>query len=116
MIQLLTSLGAAMSFDEEIYILEINTSFVNKFNISADLMGKMRASVLVIGPLLVRFGQVQVALPGSCVIGARPIDYHLKNFERMGVCLELIQKVLCAKVTTFWPTQLVFDYPSIMAT
>ncbi|MCL4229253.1 UDP-N-acetylglucosamine 1-carboxyvinyltransferase [Candidatus Dependentiae bacterium] len=116
MMRLLTSLGAAVSFDEEVHILEIDTSFVNKFSVSADLMGKMRASVLVMGPLLARFGQAQVTLPGGCVIGARPIDYHLKNFERMGVFIESIQEVVCAKVAALRPTKLVFDYPSVGAT
>lgn len=116
MMRLLANLGATVSFDEEAHILEIDTSFVNKFSVSADLMGKMRASVLVMGPLLARFGQAQVTLPGGCVIGARPIDYHLKNFERMGVFIESIQEVVCAKVAALRPTKLVFDYPSVGAT
>jgi UDP-N-acetylglucosamine 1-carboxyvinyltransferase len=116
MIKLLTNLGAQVYFDEDQHVLDIDTSFINKWAVSSDLMNKMRASVLVMGPLLARFGKADIALPGGCVIGARPIDYHLKNFERMGVSIEASNDFICAKASTLRPTKLVLDYPSVGAT
>src|SRR5580693_3111317 len=54
-----------------------------------ELVKQMRASVLVLGPLLARFGRAKVSLPGGCAIGARPIDQHLKGFEAMGAKIKL---------------------------
>ncbi len=54
-----------------------------------ELVKQMRASVLVLGPLLARFGRAKVSLPGGCAIGARPIDQHLKGFEAMGANIKL---------------------------
>ncbi|MBT3351402.1 MAG: UDP-N-acetylglucosamine 1-carboxyvinyltransferase, partial [Nitrospinaceae bacterium] len=56
-----------------------------------DLVRTMRASVMVLGPLVTRFGEAQVSLPGGCAIGARPIDQHLKGLEAMGVKIEIDQ-------------------------
>ena len=116
MIDLLRSLGAHVSFDQKRNILEADTAFVNKWRVSPDIMRKMRASILVMGPLLARFSKAEIALPGGCVIGSRPIDYHLKNFSKMGVhiaergaYLNVHTKQLCAR-------ELVLDYPSVGAT
>ena len=56
-----------------------------------ELVKTMRASVLVLGPLIARFGYARVSLPGGCAIGARPIDYHLSGFEQLGTVTELRQ-------------------------
>src|SRR5690606_27080146 len=63
-----------------------------------ELVRKMRASFLVMGPLLSRLGQARIALPGGCAIGTRPIDQHLKGFEAMGAEIELGQGYIEAKV------------------
>ena len=68
------------------------------------------------GPLLARFGKAEIALPGGCVIGARPIDIHLKNFEKMGVFIEQNKKFLSAHVDLLTPARLVLDYPRVGAT
>lgn len=116
MIDLLRSLGAHVSFDAKQNVLEVDTTFVNKWRVSPDIMRKMRASILVMGPLLARFSKAEIALPGGCVIGSRPIDYHLKNFAKIGVTiaeqgayLNVHTKQLCAR-------ELVLDYPSVGAT
>lgn len=116
MMKLLASLGAQTYFDEENHILEIDTSLINKWMVPSELMNKMRASVLVMGPLLARFSRADIALPGGCVIGSRPIDYHLKNFERMGVHIEASGDFMSARAATLQAVKLVLDYPSVGAT
>jgi len=72
-------LGAKIFFDESSHILEIDTTQINSFELGPELMGKMRASIFVMGPLLARFGKVKVVLPGGCLIGSRPINFHVKG-------------------------------------
>jgi len=78
-------------------IVTVNASKVDKFEASHDLVSKMRASVLVLGPLLARFGEARVALPGGCAIGARPIDMHLSAFAKMGAVIEADDCYIAAK-------------------
>jgi UDP-N-acetylglucosamine 1-carboxyvinyltransferase len=79
-------------------------------------MKKMRASVLVMGPLLARFSRANIALPGGCLIGTRPIDFHLKAFEKMGVRMEVEGDFLSAQTAELQSTTLVLEYPSVGAT
>jgi len=116
MIKLLESLGAQVFFDKEDHVLEVDTSTIDKYTVPSDIMSKMRASVLVMGPLLARFGQVNLALPGGCVIGARPIDYHLKNFEKMGAVIDIKDVSISAQVKALQATKIMLDYPSVGAT
>jgi len=117
MIKLLKELGAQITFTPDEHILEIDTTTVNKWSVSSAIMKKMRASILVMGSLLSRFGCCDVVLPGGCVIGKRPIDYHLKNFEKMGVCIDVHSDFLQARVTGKVVGQrLVLAYPSVGAT
>lgn len=116
MIQLLTELGAEVFFDADTHTLNVDTSFVRGHFVRPEIMKKMRASVLVMGPLLARFSKAEVALPGGCLIGTRPIDFHLSNFAKMGV--EIVQDNDCVRafVQQLKPTKLVLEYPSIGAT
>ncbi len=116
MIVLLRSLGAQVTYDSFLHRLEVDTTFLLQYTVVPALMRKMRASVIVMGPLLARFGKAEIALPGGCVIGARPIDIHLKNFEKMGVFIEQNKKFLSAHVDLLTPARLVLDYPSVGAT
>lgn len=116
MIKLLEQLGAVVHFDLESHVLEIDTTPVNKWCVSSEIMKKMRASILVMGPLLARFGHADIAQPGGCVIGTRPIDYHLKNFVKMGVIIEQNGEFLNARVDAIQPKKLVLEYPSVGAT
>jgi UDP-N-acetylglucosamine 1-carboxyvinyltransferase len=82
-ISLLGQMGVSLSLDEKC-TLEANASHVNIFEAPYELVRTMRASILVLGPLLSRFGQAIVSLPGGCAIGTRPVDQHLKGLEAMG--------------------------------
>lgn len=119
MINLLTDLGADVEFDGLHSRLIVDTSNLSKFDVKPEIMNKMRASILVMGPLLARFGQAKVAFPGGCVLGARPIDYHLNGFKRMGVKIEEHGCYINATIDTsdhFKNTRITFEYPSVGAT
>lgn len=116
MIELLEYLGAKVSFDMVQGVLKIDTSDVTKWTVSPLIMKKMRASILVMGPLLARFGKVQVAFPGGDAIGTRPIDYHLKNFMRMGVTIHNDGEFIMAKSSGLSACRIVLEYPSVGAT
>lgn len=116
MIALLKQLGAIVLFDQKHNTLTVDTTNVNKWHVSPAIMKKMRASILVMGPLLARFGRADIALPGGCVIGTRPIDYHLKNFIKLGVNIEQDGEFLHAQTTNIKPKKLVLDYPSVGTT
>ena len=85
--KLLSHVGAEVKNGKR--TLKINSDKVGKLDAPYDLVRKMRASVLVLGPLLARFGSARVSLPGGCAIGARPIDRHLKALEAMGADIKL---------------------------
>lgn len=117
MINLLTSLGAKINLNEQENSVEIDTTNVDKWTVSPENMKKMRASILVMGPLLARFGKADVALPGGCVLGARPIDFHLKGFAKMGVTIEFFEEFIKASAPQKLKAEkIVFEYPSVGAT
>ena len=84
MVEVLKTLNASVDFDGKTGKLQIDPSRINTFEAPYELVRRMRASVLVAGPLLAKFGRVKVAIPGGCNIGARQIDIHLKGFEDLG--------------------------------
>ncbi|MCE3044762.1 UDP-N-acetylglucosamine 1-carboxyvinyltransferase [Legionella sp. 16cNR16C] len=83
MMELLGQLGAQMIVDEKMNV-QVDASNVNEFVAPYELVKTMRASILVLGPLLARFGKADVSLPGGCAIGTRPVDLHLKALKSMG--------------------------------
>ncbi|WP_131781838.1 UDP-N-acetylglucosamine 1-carboxyvinyltransferase [Legionella gresilensis] len=83
MIALLKQLGAEVVIDEEMKV-QVDSGSVNKIIAPYELVKTMRASILVLGPLLARFGKADVSLPGGCAIGTRPVDLHLKALKAMG--------------------------------
>jgi UDP-N-acetylglucosamine 1-carboxyvinyltransferase len=83
MMELLGQLGAQLIIDEKMNV-QVDTNQVNEFVAPYELVKTMRASVLVLGPLLARFGRADVSLPGGCAIGSRPVDLHLKALQSMG--------------------------------
>lgn len=89
MTQLLQSLGSEVTALAGGQVLAMSSHDVTSQHADYDIVRKMRASILVLGPLLARFGQATVSLPGGCAIGARPVDLHLKALEAMGADLEL---------------------------
>ena len=84
MVDVLKLLGAEVGFDPSNNLIEINSDNINSTEAPYELVRKMRASILVAGPLLSRFGEAKVAIPGGCNIGSRQIDLHLKGFEQLG--------------------------------
>ncbi|HEX5670811.1 MAG TPA: UDP-N-acetylglucosamine 1-carboxyvinyltransferase [Sulfuricurvum sp.] len=82
LLKLLENLGATQTLKN--HVLELDTSTVSHTMANYDIVKTMRASILVLGPLLARFGHCEVSLPGGCAIGQRPIDLHLKALEQMG--------------------------------
>ncbi len=93
--KLLTQMGASVSFVGD--VLTVKADDIKDTKAPYDLVKTMRASVLVMGPLLARFGEVTVSLPGGCAIGARPIDQHLKGFEAMGAEITITDGNIYAK-------------------
>jgi UDP-N-acetylglucosamine 1-carboxyvinyltransferase len=90
MIKILEALGAKVeSYSNEKIILD--TSKINNSEAPYDLVSTMRASCMVLGPLLARLGKARVSLPGGCAIGARPIDLHIKGLQAMGAKVWLEQ-------------------------
>lgn len=87
LLKLLQNLGASCTLKN--HILDIDTSTVNDTMANYDIVKTMRASILVLGPLLARFGHCEVSLPGGCAIGQRPIDLHLKAMEQMGATITI---------------------------
>lgn len=83
LLKLIENLGGTFSFTDE-HSVEINTCCLTNTTATYDIVKTMRASILVLGPLLSRFGHCEVSLPGGCAIGQRPIDLHLKALEQMG--------------------------------
>ncbi len=82
MIKILESLSSNVNFDNS--TCEIQSNIPKNLTVSYELVRKMRASFLILGPLLAKYGYAEVSLPGGCAIGTRPVDIHIKAFEKMG--------------------------------
>ncbi|ECL4396412.1 UDP-N-acetylglucosamine 1-carboxyvinyltransferase [Campylobacter jejuni] len=94
LISLLENLGAKVNFQNNSALL--NTNALNQTIAKYDIVRKMRASILTLGPLLARFGHCEVSLPGGCAIGQRPIDLHLLALEKMGANIQIKQGYVVA--------------------
>ena len=112
---LLESLGAVWKRKGD--ALTINTETLNNLEASYDLVKTMRASILVLGPLVARMGKARVSLPGGCAIGARPIDFHLQGLTKMGARLDLEDGYVNAFVDNYLSgAHIYFDVPSVTGT
>ena len=87
--KVLACLGAELTYNHETEAMNIDATTLTSHEAPYELVRKMRASFLVMGPLLARMGQARISLPGGCAIGTRPIDQHLKGFEAMGAEINL---------------------------
>jgi UDP-N-acetylglucosamine 1-carboxyvinyltransferase len=96
MMELLGQLGAHLVVDEKMHV-SVNANTVGELVAPYDLVKTMRASILVLGPLLARFGQVDVSLPGGCAIGTRPVDLHLKALKTMGADISVTNGYIKAR-------------------
>jgi UDP-N-acetylglucosamine 1-carboxyvinyltransferase len=113
-ISLLTYLGKRVSRKKD--VVRIYANGFLKDHAPYELVRKMRASVLVMGPLLARRGLAKVSLPGGCAIGARPIDIHLFGFERLGAKIDIKEGYVVAKSPKLSATVIPFRFPSVGAT
>ncbi|HNN66646.1 MAG TPA: UDP-N-acetylglucosamine 1-carboxyvinyltransferase, partial [Pseudomonadales bacterium] len=97
MIELLGCMGVEVMLDEQMRV-EINTRTLHTPSAPYELVKTMRASILVLGPLLARHGQAEVSLPGGCAIGSRPVDMHIRGLETMGAQIDLEGGYIKARV------------------
>ncbi|WP_311526150.1 UDP-N-acetylglucosamine 1-carboxyvinyltransferase [uncultured Parvimonas sp.] len=114
-LKVLESLGAKVEFLSENRV-SIDSSHINSFVTDRDLMEKMRASFLVMGPLLARFGRAEAFLPGGCAIGSRPIDLHLKGFKILGALIDEEPDKISARCEKLYGDTIYLDFPSVGAT
>lgn len=95
-IELLGALGVTVSIDEKMH-LTVESSTLTEVTAPYELVKTMRASILVLGPLLARYGEANVSFPGGCAIGSRPVDLHLKGIEALGAEVEVDQGYIKAR-------------------
>jgi len=96
--------------------LHIDSNSFNNYEAPYDLVKKMRASFLVMGPLLARLKRAKISLPGGCSIGARPVDFHIKGFEVLGAKVEMEKGYIEAEVNELKGDDIYLDFPSLGAT
>jgi len=97
MIELLGCMGVSVIVDEKMRV-EVNAGHITHFTAPYELVKTMRASILVLGPMLSRFGHAQVSFPGGCAIGSRPVDLHLRGMEALGATIEVEGGYINARV------------------
>lgn len=114
MSDLLRHLGAKVDFQGE--TLTIDATDINVFEAPYELVSKMRASFLVMGPLLARFKRSKISMPGGCAIGTRPIDLHLKGFKAMGAEVDMDHGYVEASADKLIGNKIYLDFPSVGAT
>ena len=114
---LLESLGCIVSYQKSEKILNLRMSDKPLFLADYEIVKKMRASILVLGPLLTRFGQAVVALPGGCAIGARPVNLHLMALEALGASFSIENGYVKGKVAnSLKGCKIKFPFESVGAT
>lgn len=114
--KLLSGLGAEVDDQLKSNSVSIHAKSMSRFEAPYDLVRKMRASVVVLGPLLARLGKAKVSLPGGCAIGTRPIDLHLFGLEKLGAQIKLEQGYVLAEAKKLKGAKIHFDFPSVGAT
>ncbi|NLY77173.1 MAG: UDP-N-acetylglucosamine 1-carboxyvinyltransferase [Tissierellia bacterium] len=115
MCEVLSSLGAKVEFLDK-GVIKINSKDINNYETPYELMSKMRASFLVMGPLLTRLGKTKTSLPGGCAIGTRPIDLHLKGFRALGAEIDVDHGYIGAYADKLVGDRIYLDFPSVGAT
>lgn len=114
--QVLSHLNLTVNFDQTKKEIEIDATKELHFEAPFEYVSKMRASIVVMGPLLARLGHAKVALPGGCAIGTRPIDLHLKGFEAMGAEVHIENGYIEAFADRLKGAHIYLDFPSVGAT
>ncbi len=111
---LLEDLGARCTFDN--HVMTVDGSGIHKIEAEYDLVRKMRASILVLGPLVARFGHARVSLPGGCAIGARPVNMHLTGLEALGANINITHGYIEARAQKLVGNDIYFDIPTVTGT
>lgn len=114
-VSLLAQMGVKVTLDERSNI-EVDASKLESFHAPYELVRTMRASVLVLGPLLSRFGEAVVSLPGGCAIGTRPVDQHLKGMQAMGAVMSIENGYIKAKASQLHGATIVMDIVTVTGT
>ena len=115
MIKLLEGFGAAINRQKNSVIL--NCKNIKNITADYDIVRKMRASILILGPLLSRFGHAKISLPGGCAIGTRPIDIHLEGLKKLGVQFKIENGFIIGKVKSMLKgNKIILPFPSVGAT
>lgn len=114
MSKLLQTMG--VTFERNQRTLQVNTFRVNKFEAPYEHVKKMRASIYVLGPLLARYGQAKVSLPGGCAWGPRPVDLHIEGMKKLGAKIELVRGYIHAKAKRLKGARISFNVSSVGAT
>ena len=112
--KLLSQMGLRMTLDGNSVVL--NGSGIDRLEAPYDLVKTMRASILALGPLLARFGEAKVSLPGGCAIGARPVDQHIKGLQAMGAEISIEAGYIHARAKKLKGTRIVTDMITVTGT
>ncbi|MEK7875921.1 MAG: UDP-N-acetylglucosamine 1-carboxyvinyltransferase [Pseudomonadota bacterium] len=115
MLGLLAQMGVAISVDDKLGI-ELNAAVLNNPVAPYDLVKTMRASVLVLGPLVARCGEARVSLPGGCAIGLRPVDQHIKALQAMGATIAIEHGYMHARAPTLKGARIIMDLVTVTGT
>ncbi|MFZ2406827.1 MAG: UDP-N-acetylglucosamine 1-carboxyvinyltransferase [Methylobacter sp.] len=113
--ELLGRMGVHLTVDEKMNI-EVDSSTINSFVAPYELVRTMRASILVLGPLVARFGEAHVSLPGGCAIGSRPVDIHINGLIKMGADITVENGFIHAKATRLKGCRLVLEQITVTGT
>lgn len=114
MLKLLRQMGLSANFEGA--DLHLNGAAINRPEAPYDMVKTMRASILVLGPLLARFGEAKVSLPGGCAIGSRPVDQHIKGLQAMGAEIHIEAGYIHAKTKKLKGTRIVTDMITVTGT
>jgi UDP-N-acetylglucosamine 1-carboxyvinyltransferase len=114
MVEVLEHLGANVAWQSD--VVSVDSRSVHSQDAPYELVSRMRASIVVLGPLLARYGRATVAMPGGCNIGSRSIDLHLRGLELMGAAFDVEHGYIRAAVPQMRGTVVSLDYPSVGAT
>ncbi|MBI2711636.1 MAG: UDP-N-acetylglucosamine 1-carboxyvinyltransferase [Bdellovibrio sp.] len=115
-LKLLGHLGVSVNAHLDQNQVELHADHIHTLDAPYDLVKTMRASVVVLGPLLARFGRAKVSLPGGCAIGARPIGFHLAGLEKLGAEIQLEGGYVIASAKRLRGNRVAFEFPSVGAT
>ena len=113
--ELLGRMGVSLTMDEKMDV-EVNPTTINSYVAPYELVKTMRASILVLGPLLARFGEAEVSLPGGCAIGARPVNLHIHGLELMGADIKVENGYIKAKCKRLKGAKIVLDVVTVTGT